>query len=389
MESDLFDHVRPTSDYMSDEQRLDWLRLIRSRRVGVITFHRLLAEHGSAEAALAELPRIASAAGVKDYALCPPKVALQEMALAREAGARMICWGEVTYPEAFYDLGDAPPVLWAIGDISLLNRPTVAMVGARNASSLGLRMATRLAETLGEKGFVVASGLARGIDAAAHKAALSLGTVAVQAGGVDVIYPEENTSLARDIGARGCRISEQPMGISPQARHFPLRNRLVSGLSRAVVVVEAAARSGSLITARNALDQGREVLAVPGHPFDARAAGCNMLIRDGATLVRNSFDVIEAIGTGMPDMRRQSVQADPVPPPAPPLPGPVPQSRPLAEIATLHSKILARLGPSPLAEDQLIRDLAMPPAHITPELLTLELEGKVLRQAGGLLSRVD
>jgi len=264
------------------------------------------------------------------------------------------------------------------------------MVGARNASSLGLRMATRLAETLGEKGFVVVSGLARGIDAAAHKAALALGTVAVQAGGVDVIYPEENAVLATDIAAKGCRISEQPMGLAPQARHFPMRNRLVSGLSRAVVVVEAAARSGSLITARNALDQGRDVLAVPGHPFDARAAGCNMLIRDGATLVRSSSDVIEAIGTGLPHLR--SVTATPIPalhPPAPPLPGPTPTRRPLADIAKLHSQILARLGPSPLAEDQLIRDLAMPPSHIAPELLTLELEGKVLRQAGGLLSRAD
>ncbi|MGB3278908.1 MAG: DNA-processing protein DprA [Pseudorhodobacter sp.] len=389
MESDLFDHARPASYELSEAQRQDWLRLIRSRRVGAVTFHRLMAEHGSAAAALAELPGIAKDAGVKDYALCPEEVVRHEMSLARLAGARMICWGEAAYPEAFYDLGDAPPVLWALGDVSLLNKPAVAMVGARNASSLGLRMATRLAETLGEKGFVVVSGLARGIDAAAHKAALPLGTVAVQAGGVDVIYPEENTSLARDIGARGCRISEQAMGLSPQARHFPLRNRLVSGLSRAVVVVEAAARSGSLITARNALDQGRDVLAVPGHPFDARAAGCNMLIRDGATLVRSSSDVIEAIGTGMPDMRQKTAQPDPLPPPSPPLPGPVPQHRPLAEIATLHSQILARLGPSPLAEDQLIRDLAMPPSHITPELLTLELEGKVLRQAGGLLSRVD
>ena len=222
------------------------------------------------------------------------------------------------------------------------------------------------------------------------KAALALGTVAVQAGGVDVIYPEENTQLAHDIAAKGCRISEQPMGLAPQARHFPLRNRLVSGLSRAVVVVEAAARSGSLITAKNALDQGRDVLAVPGHPFDARAAGCNLLIRDGAILVRGSSDVIEAIGTGLP---RPAVPApDRVAPQVmreTRLPGPVPARRPLADIAGLHSQILARLGPSPLAEDQLIRDLAMPPATITPELLTLELEGKVMRQAGGLLSRVS
>lgn len=391
MDSDLFNHARAATADLSADQRLDWLRLIRSRRVGAVTFHRLLAEHGSAGAALAALPEIAAAAGVKGYALCPVDVAHHEMSLARIAGAKMICWGEARYPEALYDLGDAPPVLWAIGDAALLNRPSVAMVGARNASSLGVRMASRLAETLGEKGFVVVSGLARGIDAAAHKAALALGTVAVQAGGVDVIYPEENALLAREIGEKGCRISEQPMGLAPQARHFPMRNRLVSGLSRAVVVVEAAARSGSLITARNALDQGRDVLAVPGHPFDARAAGCNLLIRDGAILVRNSSDVIEAIGTGMPDLRRPIVhhperQPDPIPTA---LPGPTPARRALADISQLHSQILARLGPSPLAEDQLIRDLAMPSAHIAPELLTLELEGKVRRQAGGLLSRVD
>jgi DNA processing protein len=387
MDSDLFDHARPARTDLSADQRLDWLRLIRSRRVGAITFHRLIAGHCTAAAALAALPGIAAEAGVKDYSICPVEVATHEMTLARSAGAKMLCWGEAAYPEALYDLADAPPVLWAMGDISLLNRPGVAMVGARNASSLGLRMATRLAETLGEKGFVVVSGLARGIDAAAHKAALSLGTVAVQAGGVDVIYPEENAVLAQQIAEKGCRISEQPMGLSPQARHFPMRNRLVSGLSRAVVVVEAAARSGSLITARNALDQGRDVLAVPGHPFDARAAGCNLLIRDGATLVRNSSDVIEAIGTGLPHLRNSPVSPDPVVNSAL-LPGPAPERRPLADITQLHSQILARLGPSPLAEDQLIRDLAMPPSRITPELLTLELEGKVLRQAGGLLSRV-
>ncbi|MFT7060469.1 MAG: DNA processing protein [Pseudorhodobacter sp.] len=378
----------------NETQRLDWLRLIRSRRVGPVTFHRLIDEHGSAGAALAALPEIARASGVEGYMVCPVEVARHEMSLARVAGARMLCFGGADYPSSLMDLPDAPPVLWALGDLSLLNRPMVALVGARNASSLGLRMARRLAETLGEAGFAVVSGLARGIDAEAHKAAIALGTVAVQAGGVDVIYPLENTVLAQEIATKGCRISEQPMGLQPQAGHFPLRNRIVSGIACAVVVVEAASRSGSLITARTALDLGREVLAVPGHPFDARAAGCNMLIRDGATLVRGSSDVIEAIGprigsaarmTAPKSAKRQS--ETPVIRPA--MPGPVPAQRPLSEISTVHSQILARLGPSPLAEDQLIRDLAMPPAHIAAELLTLELEGKVLRQAGGLLSRAD
>jgi DNA processing protein len=245
-------------------------------------------------------------------------------------------------------------------------------------------MAKRLAEGLGQAGFVVVSGLARGIDAAAHEAALITGTVAVQAGGVDVIYPEENAKLAEDIRTRGLRLSEQPVGTSPQTRHFPLRNRLISGLAKAVIVVEAAARSGSLITARNAADQGRDVMAVPGHPFDARASGCNMLLRDGALLVRGPSDVLEALGA--PVLADASNVADEVLS-GDPLPGPVPPSRPLAEVADLHSRILARLGPSPLAEDQLIRDLSMPPAHLAPALLTLELEGRILRQPGGLLSR--
>lgn len=367
-----------------------WLRLIRSRRVGPATFHKLLADHGTVTQALAELPKIAQAAGVEDYALCPLEVVKHEIALARVAGAQLLLWGQPGYPQALMDLSDAPPVLWAQGDICLLDRPMVALVGARNASSLGLRMARRLSEGLGAAGQVVVSGLARGIDAEAHRVAMVSGTVAVQAGGVDVIYPQENAELAAEIAAKGCRISEQPMGLQPQARHFPQRNRIVSGLSRAVVVVEAAARFGSLITAKNALDQGREVLAVPGHPFDARAAGCNMLLRDGAILVRSAQDVLEAIG-GSGSFIAASAQVEDLCEGAlsPPLPGPVPARRPLAEISSVHSQILARLGPSPLAEDQLIRDLALSPALLSPALIMLEMDGRISRLAGGLLSRND
>jgi DNA processing protein len=371
-----------------DADPLLWLRLIRSRRVGPATFHKLLADHGGVDAALAALPAIARAAGVETYSICPIEVVRHELALGRAAGAQLLLWGQPGYPQQLMDLPDAPPLLWAQGDISLLARPMVALVGARNASSLGLRMTRRLAQGLAEAGQVVVSGLARGIDAEAHQATLATGTVAVQAGGVDVIYPVENSDLAADIARQGCRISEQPMGMQPQARHFPQRNRIVSGISKAVVVVEAAVRSGSLLTARNALDQGREVLAVPGHPFDARAAGCNILLRDGAILVRSAADVLEAIG-----VRGHFIAADPVPfePVAvpEPLPGPVPLRRPLHDIAAVHSQILARLGPSPLAEDQLIRDLALPAGALAPALVTLELEGRISRQAGGLLSRID
>lgn len=368
-----------------------WLRLIRSRRVGAVTFHRLVAEQGGVEAALAALPGIARAAGVENYAACPPEVIRREMAEGRLAGARLLLHGQPGYPAALMDLPDAPPILWARGDVALLARPMVALVGARNASSLGLRMARRLAEGLGAAGHVVVSGLARGIDAETHRAAIATGTVAVMAGGVDVTYPEENAALAAEMAERGCLISEQPMGCQPQTRHFPMRNRIVSGLARAVVVVEAASRSGSLITARNALDQGREVLAVPGHPFDARAAGCNQLLRDGATLVRGAQDVLEALGIEQPAHAEQPA-AEPQPmahPAMAPLPGPTPDRRPLADMASVHSRILARLGPSPLAEDQLVRDLALPPASLAPALITLELEGRIQRQAGGLLSRLD
>lgn len=362
---------------------LDWLRLIRSRRVGAVTFHRLLAEHGSPHAALMALPTIARAAGVEGYSTCPDMVAQAELRAGRAFGAKLLLWGAPDYPQALMPLSDAPPVLWARGNLDLLHRPMVAMVGARNASSLGLRMARRLAEGLGQGGQVVVSGLARGIDTAAHEAALDTGTVAVMAGGVDVTYPEENAELARQIAAKGCLLSEQPMGLVPQTRHFPARNRIISGLSRAVVVVEAAARSGSLITARDAADQGREVLAVPGHPFDARAAGCNNLIRDGATLVRHAADVAEALGLVAPDQADLPVSVLPA------LPGPEAPRRSFSDLAAVHGQILARLGPSPLAEDQLIRDLALPPSVLTPALVSLELDGRIARAPGGLLSRAD
>lgn len=366
-----------------DDDPLDCLRLIRSRRVGAVTWHRLLAEHGSVAAAIDALPEIARAAGVQNYEPCPIEVVQRELVAGRLSGATLITWGDARYPRALVDLPDAPPVIWAKGDLSLLSRPMVAMVGARNASSLGLRMARRLAEGLGQAGFVTVSGLARGIDAEAHLATLATGTVAVMAGGIDVPYPEENAKLAGQIAEQGCLVTEQCPGLQPQARHFPLRNRIVSGLSRAVVVVEAASRSGSLITARTALDQGREVMAVPGHPFDARAAGCNMLIRDGAVLVRHPQDVLEHLGA--------EVLPFPAPnaPEAPLLPGPTPPRRPLADTAALHRQILDRLGPSPLAEDQLIRDLALPPATVTAQLVTLELDGHIHRAPGGLISRLE
>ncbi|MEL7179783.1 MAG: DNA-processing protein DprA [Pseudomonadota bacterium] len=353
------------------------LRLLRSRRVGVATYRRLLAEHGSAADALAALPDIAKAAGVADYATCPEAVIHAELKAGKAAGASLLMEGTTEYPQALRDIGNAPPMLWALGNPALLQKPMVALVGARNASSLGTRMAKRLGEDLANAGFAVVSGLARGIDAAAHHGALAGRTVAVMAGGVDVIYPAENTQLAHDIAKRGVRVSEMPMGLQPQARHFPARNRIISGLARAVVVVEAAGKSGSLITARNALDQGRDVLAVPGHPFDARAWGSNMLIRDGATLVRNAQDVIDAI--------------TPITAPEPELaltPPSIANPDQLRDMAALHSAILSRLGAAPVAEDQLLRDIKAKATDVAPVLVNLELEDKIARQSGGLLARV-
>ncbi|UXU74021.1 MULTISPECIES: DNA-processing protein DprA [unclassified Paracoccus (in: a-proteobacteria)] len=364
--------------------RLATLRLIRSRRVGPTTFHRLMGEHGCAERALLALPELARAAGIADYQPCPAAVAQAEIQAGRRAGARLLVWGDPDYPLALRDLADAPPVLWVRGDLRVLDRLAVAVIGARNASSLGLRMARGLAAGLAEAGAVVIAGLARGVDTIAHQAALNTGTVAVMAGGIDMIYPSENAGLAASICETGLLISEQPPGTEPVARHFPARNRIISGLARAVVVVEAAHRSGSLITARCALDQGREVMAVPGHPMDARAAGCNALIRDGALLVRNAADVLAAIGTATPPGHPPPRAASPMAPPRAAASSMT--ARDSGGPADLERRILASLGPSPTEENMLIRDLGVPAAALAPALLNLELSGRVQRLPGGRLA---
>lgn len=378
MRDEDYSSTHPPLPPTTEDDRVAWLRLLRSRRVGPTTFWKLMADHGTAQRSLEALPEVARAAGVEGYSPCPEGVVRAEMKAARMAGARMICRGDGAYPPALAALPDAPPLLWAIGSAEVLSKPMVAVVGARNASSLGLRMARSLAGDLGAAGYVVVSGLARGIDAAAHGAALEGGTVAVLAGGVDVVYPAENARLSDEIVAKGgLRLSEQPMRIQPVARHFPVRNRIISGMASGVVVVEAAAKSGSLITARNGLDQGREVMAVPGHPLDGRAGGCNILIRDGAKLVRSAEDIIEQLP----------------PPPEPPGQGALPLEPPkdrrtLQQAAALHQQILDRLGPSPVSEDQLIRDLGAAAKAVSPALTDLELEGRVQRQPGGMLALV-
>ena len=350
----------------------DHLRLIRSRRVGPATYHRLIAEHGTASAALDALPKIASDAGVKSYEACPADVAEHEIEAGTRLGARLLLLGTQEYPTHLAEIEDAPPLLWCLGDPEHAQRPAIAMVGARNASSLGLRMARKLAVELGEAGYVIVSGMARGIDTACHKAAIETGTIAVLAGGVDNIYPRENAELAAKIAANGLRLSEMPIGLSPQARHFPRRNRIISGLAQAVIVVEGAAKSGSLITARDALDQGREVMAIPGHPFDARASGCNILIRDGATLVRGADDVIEAL-SGMKTQSEPKIHVTPA------------QDTPRS-VNNVAAAILALLGPSPVSEDVVIRETGAATSKILQSLTELELEGRIDRLPGGMVA---
>lgn len=368
--------ISPAARPRSDSDIVNWIRLIRSRRVGPTTFLRLLREFGDVQAAIDGLPEIARAAGVKTYTPLPMIEAEREFQNGRKAGATAICLGSEYYPELLSRLSDPPPVLWAIGNLELLKKDTVAIVGARNASSLGSRMARLLSAEVGSLGFAVASGLARGIDTAAHLAALKTGTIAVMAGGVDTIYPKENSGLAENIAKAGVLISEQPCGLAPQGRHFPTRNRIIAGLSLGVVVVEGAARSGSLITASAALDQGREVMAVPGHPLDARATGCNNLIRDGATLVRSGKEIAAVLENPRILVESESPTPDSL--------ATIPETP--EDTQEIPNRILSLLGPTPIPEDQLIRDLALPSQTVSPHLLELELQGKLSRQSGGMLA---
>ncbi len=280
---------------LAADEKLAWLRLARTTEVGPATFAQLIARFSTAAAALEELPRLARRGGGRNFVLPPAEDAARELAALENLGGRLIAACEPDFPPGLAALDPPPPVISCLGHAHLLHKDMIAMVGARNASALARKFAHMLARDLGEAGLVVVSGLARGIDSAAHEAGLEHGTVAVVAGGVDVIYPPENEPLYRAIAGQGAVISEMRLGEAPQARHFPRRNRLISGLARGVVIVEAAERSGSLITANYALEQGREVFAVPGSPLDPRARGANRLIREGATLIESAEDVLAVL----------------------------------------------------------------------------------------------
>ena len=275
--------------------RIARLRLIRSENIGPVTYFQLLARFGSAQAAIDAIPDLAARGGGRAPRLASRAEVEREMAEVERLGARYLFLGQGLYPPLLAELETAPPALIVKGDLNLLDRMAVALVGARNASAAACRFARGLAQALGATGAIIVSGLARGVDSAAHDGALDSGTIAVIAGGIDIVYPPENEARQRAIAERGLLVAEQPPGIEPHARHFPYRNRIIAGLTHGTVVVEAAPRSGSLITARYAAEFGREVMAVPGSPLDPRAQGCNLLIRDGATLVQTAEDVLEAI----------------------------------------------------------------------------------------------
>ena len=367
---------------LNPAERLDWLRLLRSENVGPITFYQLLQRFGSAAVALEALPGIARKGGRRDgIEICSRADAQRELATLDKAGGRFVAWGEPDYPPALAVLDDAPPLLSVVGDAGLLQRRAIAVVGARNASANGRRFARDIAAELGRSGFLVVSGLARGIDAAAHQGALETGTLAVVAGGIDVVYPEENRPLQEAIAEHGVIVAELPVGTEPQARHFPRRNRIISGVSLGVLVVEAALKSGSLITARFALEQGREVFAVPGSPFDPRAQGANDLIKKGATLVESVEDVLNALGGQLTEPRRP-VFTRPV------VPALIDGNNTENQTDAARAKVLEGLGPSPVMVDELVRQCQLSPAIVATILLELELAGRLERQPGNRVTLI-
>jgi DNA processing protein len=381
---------------LDPQERLDWLRLCRTETIGPITFYAMLRRFGSARAALDMLPALARRGErAKTVTAVTRAEAQVELAALHRAGARLVCWGEPGYPSALAAIEDAPPILAVLGQAELLQQPMIAVVGARNASANGRRLARDLAAELGLGGLVVVSGLARGIDAAAHLGALETGSVAAVAGGADVVYPAENRGLYDALARRGAIVAELPLGTEPQARHFPRRNRIISGMALGVVVVEAAAHSGSLITARFALEQGREVFAVPGSPLDPRARGCNDLLRHGAILTENAADVLSQLGaqlSGVEPLRPVPSVSIPTIPPL--IPSRVAragwESSPGAADLTGDEGelelILERLGPTPVAVDELVRQCQMSAAAVATLLLELELAGRVERHPGNLVS---
>jgi DNA processing protein len=354
------------------ERDLARLRLIRTPGIGPVTYRQLIDRFATAEAALDMLPTLARRGGGRAPGIADAATVQREMATTARLGGRYLFLGDPDYPSLLAEIDTAPPALILRGDLTLTRAMSVAIVGARNASAAACRFARTLGHALAEEGVTVVSGLARGIDTAAHVGALPR-TIGVIASGIDVVFPPENAALQEQVAADGLLVAEQPPGTQPLARHFPSRNRIIAGLALGTVVVEAAPRSGSLITARLAGEQGREVMAVPGSPLDPRAQGCNLLIRDGATLIQTAADVLELLRPIDPRSVRAPMSPYGRPPPAD------------ADDSD-RMRITGLLGPVPVSVDEMIRQSGTPAAIVQTVLLELELAGRLERHAGGRVS---
>ena len=365
---------------LTEAERLDWLRLIRSENVGPITFHRLLERYGSAARALDALPELAARGGARRIRIASKEDTGREMEQVAASGVQLIALTEEHYPPLLGQTEDAPPLIAVIGHPHLLVKKALAVVGTRNASANGLGLAERLARDVGAEGYLIVSGMARGIDRAAHEGALDTGTAAVLAGGTDVIYPKENADIYQRIVDRGVALSEMPLGTKPQARHFPRRNRIISGMARGVLVVEATQKSGSLITARYAAEQNREVSAVPGSPLDPCNQGANQLIKEGAHLVQSAADIMEILSglfqanLGEPQavekIDENNLNLAP------------------GDVEAARGNLKKLLGPTPIAVDELIRRCQMSLAVVSTVLLELELAGRLERHPGNRVSTI-
>lgn len=371
--------ARPKGIALTDKQRIAWLRLIRSDNVGPATFRDLINHFGSAEAALAMLPDLSARGGAtRSIRIATEAEAHRELEAAQRFGARFVGIGEPDYPRALRQIDGAPPLLAVKGDLSVLNRPAVGIVGSRNASISGAKFAAMIARDCGRAGYAVVSGLARGIDTAAHRASLDTGTIAAMAGGLDQPYPPENVGLLEQIwNGNGLAVSEMPFGWEPRARDFPRRNRLIAGISLGVAIVEAAVRSGSLITARMAGEFGRLVFAVPGSPLDPRCHGTNGLLKEGATIVTSPEDIVEALAPlSQPDLFSLPSAEEP---------------KREARIAlppdeTDRALVIDALGPTPVEVDDIIRHTGLAASAVYLVLLELDMAGRLHRHAGGLIS---
>ncbi len=363
---------------LDEPERLACLRLIRSGNVGPVTFRELINQFGGAQRALDALPDLTRRAGGPAHRICPKADAERELSAAEKIGVRPIFTIEPGYPAVLAATGVPPPLLYIKGNAELLQRPTVAIVGSRQASAAGHKLARQFAAELGRAGFVIASGLARGIDGAAHEAALLTGTVAVVAGGIDIIYPPEHADLTQRIAEKGCIISEMPPGFVPRAKEFPRRNRIIAGVSLGVLVVEAARRSGTLVTARLAAELGREVFAIPGHPLDPRAEGTNQLLKSGAVFVTEAADLIAALQPMIEQPLDRVLAREPAT-------SPVPCNEPELSNSD-RQRVLSALGPHPSDVDEIGRAAGLSARAVRLVLVELDLAGRIERHGQHLVS---